>query len=420
MLAAAALLLLLHPPWAEVQAQISKVTLVDAMVARQNGGGPKDAPQSFWTPNLVATTNGTIIIMAMAKPSFTNYMVSSQDGGQSWNKHAQPMGPPGTSQLLYSPSSDTLFMFGKSPNMIDNGTRPDPGNSQWLYQSKSTDGGMHWSDPTAINQTNPAYGPHYGGSGRTQGLELARGPHKGRLIIAKIGALASEIPPKGRAPTHAMAMYSDNQGETWTLGDELGPKVAKGHETTTLTWDEDTLTELQNGSVLLSPRIDDPANQDRKHPDTNITRAHTTRGFARSDDGGATWAEVWTLYERQPELYDKPCSDGLVYSNKTGATYFGHPNGINGSRTNYTILRSMDQGAQWSLLSPVVYPSGAGYSAMTLLPTSGAGDLLGVAFQRTIWDPNLEGGGYNIAFASVEVSPSTSTGEEAGQALAKF
>ena len=152
--------------------------------------------------------------------------------------------------------------------------------------------------------------------------------------------------------------------------------------------------------------------------------------------GGATWAEVWTLYERQPELYDSPCSDGLVYSNKTGAMYvhgtqpkallldydmiirtslgwrtrprplsakpgrpfcfaphkpnmlvvqeasssvaptdrrpslvvhvicpkcryFGHPNGINGTRTNYTILRSMDQGASWSLLSPVVYPGGA-------------------------------------------------------------
>ena len=135
--------------------------------------------------------------------------------------------------------------------------------------------------------------------------------------------------------------------------------------------------------------------------------------------GGASWAEVWTLYERQPELYDSACSDGLVYSNKTGATYFGHPNGINGTRTNYTILRSMDQGAEWTLLGPVVYPSGAGYSAITLLPTSGAGDLLGVAFQRTIWDPNLEGGGYNTAFASVAVLPPGST-EQDGSYSASF
>ena len=113
----------------------------------------------------------------------------------------------------------------------------------------------------------------------------------------------------------------------------------------------------------------------------------------------------WTLFERQPEMYDSPCSDGLVHSEKTGATYFGHPHGINGSRTNYTILRSMDGGAQWSILSPAVYPGGAGYSSMTLLPNSGGGgDLLGVAFQHTIWDANLEGGGYNTAFASVLVS----------------
>ena len=100
--------------------------------------------------------------------------------------------------------------------------------------------------------------------------------------------------------------------------------------------------------------------------------------------------------------------------------YWGQPHGINGSRTNYTILRSMDQGAHWSILSPVVYPAGAGYSSLTSLPHTGPGDLLGVAFQRTIWDPNLEGGGYNIAFASVEVSPSTSMENEAEKALVAF
>jgi hypothetical protein len=69
--------------------------------------------------------------------------------------------------------------------------------------------------------------------------------------------------------------------------------------------------------------------------------------------------------------------------------YWGQPHGINGSRTNYTILRSMDQGAHWSILSPVVYPAGAGYSSLTLLPHTGPGDLLGVAFQLTIWDSAL-------------------------------
>ena len=56
------------------------------------------------------------------------------------------------------------------------------------------------------------------------------------------------------------------------------------HRTLVYTGDEDTLTELKNGSVLLSSRIDDP-NARGKQVDANITRSKTTRGFARSDDG---------------------------------------------------------------------------------------------------------------------------------------
>lgn len=362
------------------------ISIVDAMVARGRGGGPPDAPSTFWTPNIIQTRNSTLLL-AMSEPTYTNYMVSSQDQGKSWTRLAQPMGPPGTSQLVYSHTTNTVILLGKSPNMVDNGTRV--GNASFLYMSKSVDDGVHWSEPVPINQTNSAYGTHYGGSGRTPGIELARGPYRGRIVVPKIGKKLSDK----TGEVHSFAMYSDDQGKSWTIGEELPDQ-----------WDECTLTELKNGSVLLSPRIDDPENTDRHHPDPNMTRVHTTRAFARSDDGGATWAQVWTLYERQPDMYDSPCSDALVYSEKTGATYFGHPHGINGTRTNYTILRSLNQGASWSILE-VVYKGGAGYSSMALLPSSGDGDLLAIAFQRTIWDPNLEGGGYNIAVATVPVQP---------------
>lgn len=90
-----------------VRAQIKNITVTDAMLARDKGGGPKDAPASFWTPNIVVTNDGTIVIMALAKPLYHNYMVSSRDGGKTWLLHQEPMGPPGTSQLLYSHASDT-------------------------------------------------------------------------------------------------------------------------------------------------------------------------------------------------------------------------------------------------------------------------------------------------------------------------
>ena len=123
---------------------------------------------------------------------------------------------------------------------------------------------------------------------------------------------------------------------------------------------------------------------------------------------GATWAKQWTLWERQPEIPDSPCSDALVYSNRTSAMYFGHPGelekGSGSSRSNYTILRSLDEGASWHFLE-VVFSAGSGYSDMHLLPRStpstraarageereqqeeGGGDLIGVAFQMsTSWE----------------------------------
>jgi hypothetical protein len=172
----------------------------DAIKARGKGGGPDAAPSSLWTPNIVHTRSGTTIILAMAKPTFTNYVTSSRDGGKTWVHHAQPKGPPGTSQLLYSPTSNTVFLLGKSPNMVDNGTRP--GNSSFLYMSKSTDDAVTWTEPTPINQTNPTYGAHYGGSGRTQGIELQRGPHKGRLVVPKIGRDLAQPDRPARGEKH--------------------------------------------------------------------------------------------------------------------------------------------------------------------------------------------------------------------------
>ena len=44
--------------------------------------------------------------------------------------------------------------------------------------------------------------------------------------------------------------YSDNQGETWTIGAELGPKGSTSPPHGVLTWDEDTLTELVTSQAI--------------------------------------------------------------------------------------------------------------------------------------------------------------------------
>lgn len=126
------------------------------------------------------------------------------------------------------------------------------------------------------------------------------------------------------------------------------------------------------------------------------------RGFARSDDGGQTWAKVWYLGETSPRVIDAPSNQGIDRSAKTGAVYFGHPGAVDGDRANYTIHRSTDDGLTWNYVG-VIFPKGSGYSDVHVLPHNGPGDRLGVAFQRTLYDHNLEGGGYNMAWASMTI-----------------
>ena len=389
--------------------------VTDAILARDAGGGGNDAPVSMWNPSIVVTGSGKVLLFAQAdvdngqpggRTSAVNTFASSSDFGHTWS-NLTVFGPPGAACALYSPTtggpSGTTFLFAKSPNMIDNGTRPDPpGGGGALFMSATTDDGQSWSEPAPLNVTN-AFAPHYGGGGRTHGIELQRGPHKGRFILPRIGTPAGQ-PPRGQNVIHSFALYSDDAGRTWTAGATLPNQ-----------WDECTLQELKNGSVLMSARIDDPENTDRHHPDTNRTRVRTTRGFAISHDGGSTWDRQWTMFERQPEIHDAPCSDALAYSLESDSLYFGHPGSVNGSRTNYTILRSTDSGLSWNFVDRV-YPAGAGYSDMVVLPPSAhggaqtggteaagteiAGDVLGIAFQRTLWEPGVEGGGYNMGWAT--------------------
>ena len=112
----------------------SEIFITDAMKAKHKGGNKNlDAPNSFWTPNVVVTNNSTIILLAAAKYRWEgaqrdtfmgNAAKRSDDNGRTWTD-LPIKGPPGTSQLIYSTSTDTLFLLGKSINMIDNGTRPE-------------------------------------------------------------------------------------------------------------------------------------------------------------------------------------------------------------------------------------------------------------------------------------------------------
>ena len=106
-----------------------------------------------------------------------------------------------------------------------------------------------------------------------------------------------------------------------------------------------------------------------------------------------TIAETWLVEQDNVDgLLFGTCSSSLASDPRSGLVYWGHPGAWppgNRSRANYTVSSTLD-GKRWNLVD-VVYSGGAGYSDVMVLPNGN----VGVAFQRTLFESSVEGGGYN-------------------------
>ena len=168
---------------------------------------------------------------------------------------------------------------------------------------------------------NNSLGPHFGGNGLNHGIQIRNGPHKGRLALAErldCPSAADETPAYWRS----YVLYSDDEGDTWTTG-QLLPEG----------WTECQVTQMRNGSLLMTSRLQAKTpNHYRPYPDNTtgpLDKENKRRAFARSDDGGHTWAELWYLADRQPEIarYTSECAHGITSDPNTGELFWAHPGG---------------------------------------------------------------------------------------------
>jgi len=163
-------------------------------------------------------------------------------------------------------------------------------------------------------------------------MELQHGPHSGRLIIA-----ANEYVGTGPASgpgfdLRAYSVYSDDGGATWQRGSDIPVPY---------TPIEATLAELQNGSLVISVRNAVSRSAGNLCKDGEV--CHT---FCRSDDGGQSWVETWSVPVQ--ELPVHTCQSSLIGASDGKVLYFGAPmNTTTGDRYNYTIYTSSDGGRQW-------------------------------------------------------------------------
>jgi len=219
-----------------------------------------------------------------------------------------------------------------------------PRNTQTLLIS-SDDEGATWSAPRAITRVARRSDAISTGSPGV-GIQLARGPHKGRLLFPLYETL-------GGSKWRNAALYSDDGGETWHLSERV-PVL----ENETEDDNEAQLIELMDGTVVLNAR--------------NETGPQVRR-VTHSRDGGRTWE----IMRDEPGLPAPPCMGALLS--------LPQPESANAQcilcslpcpegRKKGTIYLSSDEGKTWAA-KRILYPGGFAYSSLALLPDGRIGCL---------------------------------------------
>ncbi|MFJ7196545.1 MULTISPECIES: exo-alpha-sialidase [unclassified Streptomyces] len=310
-------------------------------------------------PALTTSVKGTVLAAYDARPTLGDLpgnisivLRRSTDNGVTWQPQqvVRADGAPkgyGDPSLLVDRTTGRIFLFyaaSVNQGFFGSGTGNDESDPNVLQAdySYSDDDGVTWTHRRITRQIkDPAWAGMFAASG--EGIQLRRGPYKGRLI--------QQYAVRVNGANYAASAYSDDHGETWRMGNPVGPGG-----------DENKTVELSDGRVMLN------------------NRSKPYRTVAYSTDGGVNY----TPFAQDAQLTDPannasvmryapdaapsdPQSSWLLFSNTEDAS----------ARRNLTVKMSCDNGRTWPIRK-VVDPGAAAYSTLTRL----ADGRLGLLYER--------------------------------------
>ncbi|CAB0892233.1 sialidase [Corynebacterium diphtheriae] len=179
---------------------------------------------------------------------------------------------------------------------------------------ESNDDGQTWENMRLISHLTgqvKVNGRTYQGRGRFvtsgSGIQLRYGEHAGRLIVP----IAVDVEPSWSAKFVNLAIYSDNGGETWEIGEGIAGDGARSG-------DENKLVELSDGTLMMNSK----------------EFGGSTRWTAYSTDQGLTWGNLKSTVfapPQHPSKFNEAINVGLIRA---------YPNAPQGSAAAKVLLHS--------------------------------------------------------------------------------
>ncbi|MES2571795.1 MAG: sialidase family protein [Verrucomicrobiota bacterium] len=262
-----------------------------------------DGYASIRIPSVLVTQAGSVLAFAEGRQRASDQaendiiLKRSTDGGRSWsalrllhNDGAHSLNNP---TALQDQVTGRIFLwYQRIPSHLKEHSRNTATGLEGedIYRNFvliSEDDGASWNQPLDITATTKR--PQRAttiASGPGIGIQLTRGPHKGRLIV-----------PFNEGPYglwQNYAVLSDDHGRSWRFGADVpGALVpdAKGGQRSQI--NEVQMAELSDGSILL---------------DSRQFAGPKVRRTALSRDGGESWSPV----VEAPQLTDPSCMGGLL------------------------------------------------------------------------------------------------------------
>ncbi len=339
-------------------------TANDTKVAVWTSGS--DQYHSYRIPSVIQAANGQLLAFCEARKGSLSdagnidvVMKRSSDNGLTWSDQI----------VLWDDGNNTC---GNPCPVVDRNTgtlwllltknlgRDHEGDiihkkaesTRTVWVMSSNDNGDTWTEATEITSTTkePSWGWYATGPG--VGIQIANGPHAGRLVIPCDHSYddPNGNVRKGPYGYGAHAIFSDDHGETWQMGGTIRPHS-----------NECQIFEVadQKGTLVMNSR-------------SYFGRSRRTH--AVSHDGGQSFSEPVDV----ADLVEPVCQASVIRhrwpsGDAPGILLFSNPANAK-SRIDLTVKFSYDDGANWEK-SKLLHKGPSAYSCLVTLADNRAGCL---------------------------------------------